>query len=272
VGSRPHPRAKRSLGQNFLVDENIQRKIVSALGAGPADTVLEIGPGRGALTRHLVGHVGRLVLVELDDHLAASLESRYGAREDVDVVHADILDVQLSELVAGGGPADETLVIGNIPYNITTPILFHLLERPRPRDIVLMVQDDVASRIVADVGTKEYGALSIGVRTVADVARLFKVGRNAFRPVPRVDSAMIRVTPIRPAPLSEAEEVTLRRLVRAAFQWRRKQFGKILREHPDLRYPAEVAVAAASAAGISLTDRPETVTPEQFVTLSAALP
>jgi 16S rRNA (adenine1518-N6/adenine1519-N6)-dimethyltransferase len=272
VSGSGRSRPKRSLGQNFLVDENIQRKIVDALGAGPEEHLVEIGPGRGALTRHLAGRVGRLTLVELDDELAAELSEEHRGRQDVRVVHGDILSTPLASLAAQGEDASELVVVGNIPYNITTPILFHLLERPRPREIVLMVQDDVAARIVADPGTKEYGALSVGVRTVADVERLFKVGRNAFRPVPRVDSAMIRVRPRRPPPMSEADEARLRTLVRAAFQWRRKQMGTILRDHPDLACDAEGAERAAREAGIPLTDRPERLAPGDFVRLAAALP
>jgi 16S rRNA (adenine1518-N6/adenine1519-N6)-dimethyltransferase len=262
-------RAKRSLGQNFLVDPNLQRKIVAALEVGLGDEVLEIGPGKGALTRHLVGTVGHLVLVELDDGLAKSLVAEHAGRPDVTVVHGDVLALPLAELVREP-PA--LSVVGNIPYNITTPIVFRLLERPRPRQIVLMVQDDVADRIVAPVGTRVYGALSVGVRTVAAVERLFDVGRKAFRPVPGVDSTVIRITPRRPAPLELAEEARLRRLVRAVFQWRRKQIGKILRDHPELRYAPEAAAAALRAAAASHVDRPERLSPEQFVTLAGALP
>jgi 16S rRNA (adenine1518-N6/adenine1519-N6)-dimethyltransferase len=264
-----HRGAKRSLGQNFLVDENLQRKIVAALDAPGGAEVLEIGPGRGALTRHLAGAVRRLVLVELDDDLARELADRYAGRDDVRVVHADVLDVDLPALCE---EPSELLVVGNIPYNITTPIVFKLLERPRPKRIVLMVQDDVADRLVGPVGTKAYGALSVGVRAVAEVERLFRVGRGAFRPVPKVDSAVIRIRPLRPAPLSEREEERLRRLVRAAFQWRRKQLRKILRDHPDLMCPPEAAEAAATRAGTDLEDRPERLTPDQFVRLAAALP
>ena len=261
--------AKRSLGQNFLVDENLQRKIVAALGAPPSAEVLEIGPGRGALTRHLAGRVRRLVLVELDDDLARELAERYAGRDDVRVVHADILDADLGAL---SEDPDELVVVGNIPYNITTPIVFKLLERPRPRQILLMVQDDVADRIAGPVGTKAYGALSVGVRTVAEVERLFGVGRGAFRPVPGVDSAIIRIRPFRPERLTVAQEAALRRLVRAAFQWRRKQLRRILRDHPDLAYPPEIAESAASEAGVDLEDRPERLTPDQFVRLAGALP
>jgi 16S rRNA (adenine1518-N6/adenine1519-N6)-dimethyltransferase len=262
-------RAKRSLGQNFLVDPNIQRKIVAALGAGAGDEVLEVGPGRGALTRHLVDRVRRLVLVELDDDLAEALAREHAGRPDVTVIHADVLDVDLASVSRS---PSELLVVGNIPYNITTPIVFHLLARPRPREIVLMVQDDVADRICADVGTKEYGALSVGVRTVAEVERLFDVRRGAFRPVPGVDSTVIRIRPLVPAPLSADEEIRLRTLVRATFQWRRKQLRRILRDHPDVAAPLEAVEAAARASGVDLDDRPERLTPEQFIRLAAALP
>lgn len=261
-------RAKRSLGQNFLVDANLQRKIVDALGAGPEDEVLEIGPGRGALTRHLVGHVGRLVLVELDDALAAALQERYGGRHGVEVVHGDVLTTPLADHLRD--PA-AVRVVGNIPYNITTPIVFRLLERPRPKEVVLMVQEEVADRMCARPGTKEYGALTVGLRSVARVERLFKVGRGAFRPVPGVDSAVVRITPIRPEPMDAAEEERLRVLVRAAFQWRRKQLRRILRDHPDLRYDEQEIAAATEAAGATPEDRPERLSPEQLITLARAL-
>lgn len=264
AGRRP----KRSLGQNFLVDANLQRKIVDAVGASADDEVLEIGPGRGALTRHLAGSVGRLVLVELDDDLAHALEERYGSRPDVEVVHGDVLEVPLEAHLRD--PA-AVRVVGNIPYNITTPIVFRLLERPRPRDIVLMVQEEVADRIVAPVGTKAYGALSVGVRAVAEVERLFKVGRGAFRPVPGVDSAVIRITPHRPERTTVADEESLRVLVRAAFQWRRKQLRKILRDHPDLGFGPERLERGLAAAGAEPTDRPETVSPDGFVRLAGAV-
>jgi len=261
-------RAKRSLGQNFLVDANLQHKIVEAVGAGPDDEVLEIGPGTGALTRHLVDRVGRLVLVELDDELAAGLVERYGDRDHVEVLHGDVLEVSLADHLSD---PDGVLVVGNIPYNITTPIVFRLLERPRPRAIVLMVQDEVAARIVAPVGTKTYGSLSVGVRTVADVERLFKVGRGAFRPVPGVDSAVVRITPFRPERTDEREEASLRSLVRAVFQWRRKQLRKILRDHPELGYDASTLARALEAADVAPTDRPERVAPDAFVRMVRAL-
>lgn len=261
-------RAKRSLGQNFLVDPNLQRKIVSALGATPEDDVLEIGPGRGALTGHLAGRVRRLVLVELDRGLAEELERRYGEDPEVEVHQADILATDLSSVTPDWS---RTLVVGNIPYNITTPILFHLLRRPRPRDVVLMVQREVADRIVAAPGTPGYGALSVGVQSVARAELLFGVPRQAFRPVPRVDSAVVRVTPTSPPPLDEADEIRLRRLTRAAFQWRRKQMQKILRDHPQLNVPRESVASVGTALGLDLRRRPETFSPEGLTRLAREL-
>lgn len=266
--SAPH-QARKSLGQNFLVDPNQQRRIVAALEAGPADAVLEIGPGRGALTGLLAEAAGRLFLVELDDILAEALRERFSDTAHVTVVHEDFTKVDVAALV---GEPHALKVIGNIPYNITTPIIFRLLEPEiRPASIVLMIQREVADRIVAPAGTSEYGALSVGVRTVARVERLFHVGRNSFRPVPRVDSTVIRIEPIRPAPLSPQEERELRELTRVAFAWRRKQLQKTLRSAPAYALAAAEVAEVEARTGIALDLRPEDLEPAQFIALSAAL-
>lgn len=271
--SDPDPRSrrrpKRSLGQNFLVDDRAARRIVAALEAGPDDEVLEIGSGRGALSRHLAGSVRRLTLVELDDELAAELGREHEGSDDVRVVHSDFLELDWSRHVED---AARVHVVGNIPYNITSPILFKLLERPRPTVIVLMVQAEVARRIVAPPGSRAYGALTVGVRSVAESELLFDVGRRAFRPMPRVDSSVLRIRPTRPEPLTAEEEVGLRTLVRALFQWRRKQLGKILRDHPDLGVPRDRLEEIADGLGIDLGDRPERLAPTDFLRLSRALP
>jgi 16S rRNA (adenine1518-N6/adenine1519-N6)-dimethyltransferase len=268
---RPPPagrhEAKKSLGQNFLIDPNLQRKIVDALEPTADDDVLEIGPGQGALTKHLVGRVGRLTLVELDDSLAAQLATQYATNPEVHVVHRDILDVDLHSVSDDPG---RLKVIGNIPYNITTPILFHLIERrPRPRVVVLMVQREVADRILAAPGTRTFGALAVGVQAVADVQRVVHAGRKAFRPVPDVDSTVIRITPHDPPRLEPGAEPALRALTRAAFGQRRKQFQRILR--------VALAIDAAQIAGIEdetgfdLRARPETFSPDDFILLSRIL-
>jgi 16S rRNA (adenine1518-N6/adenine1519-N6)-dimethyltransferase len=186
-------RAKRSLSQNFLVDPNLRRKLVETLGAGPEDTVLEVGPGHGELSERLVGEVSRLILVEKDDRLAELLIQRWGPRDDLCLVHADVLDLDLSTLVAGG-PAPR--VISNVPYSITSPLLFRFLDiRPLPSRIVVLVQEEVGRRIVADPGTRAYGALSVGVRARATAHVEFRVGRQAFRPIPAVDSVAVVIEP-----------------------------------------------------------------------------
>lgn len=262
------PRAKRSLGQNFLIDQNIQRNIVDALDPQPTETVLEIGPGYGALTQHLLGRAQRLVLVELDNALAAQLQKRFADDPAVDVLHRDVLDLALEEVT----DAPEALrVIGNIPYNITTPIVFALLERrPRPRDVLLMVQREVAERMTAAPGGKQFGALAVGVQAVAEVETVLQVGRRAFRPVPDVESAVVRITPHVPPRLEPAEEIALRNLSRVAFGRRRKQFQRTLRDAYGLD-PAEVQQIEARL-GTDLRQRPETFSPAEFVRLARLLP
>ncbi len=265
--NRQH-RPKKSLGQNFLVDGNLQRKIVEALDPRPEDAILEVGPGRGALTRHLAGRCKDLYLVELDDELAQELKGGVARLPGVQVLNLDILEVDLGDLT----PQVEALkVVGNIPYNITTPILFHLLQRPRPREILIMVQKEVGERILAEPGNGDYGALTVGVRSVARVERVLKVPASAFRPVPGVDSVVIRVTPLRPEPLTLLEEESLRALTRAAFQQRRKQFQAILRNNPEMALSHEEVGEVESATGFDLQQRPETFSPEDFLRLSRAL-
>lgn len=265
--SRAPHRAKRSLGQNFLIDPNLQRRIVDAIDPGPDDVVLEIGPGRGALTRHLVDRAGTLVLAELDRQLAARLREEYADRPGVRVIEGDVLDLPLEEVTAD---VAELKVIGNIPYNITTPIVFSLLERAvRPGVIVLMVQREVAERMAAPPGGKAYGALAVGVQSVAEVERVLNVGRQAFRPVPDVESAVVRIVPHRPPRLHADEEAALRELTRRAFGQRRKQFQRILRD----AYALDVGgiEALEGRLGLDLSRRPETLSPAEFIALSRAL-
>ncbi|MDE2773956.1 MAG: 16S rRNA (adenine(1518)-N(6)/adenine(1519)-N(6))-dimethyltransferase RsmA [Gemmatimonadota bacterium] len=261
-------RAKKSLGQNFLVDPRHQRRIVDALAVGPADEVLEIGPGRGALTRHLVGRARRIVLVELDDALVADLRGRWEDRDDVEIVHGDALELDLRDLLEDPSSAK---ILGNIPYGITSPLLFKLLERPRAAVIQVMVQREVGDRLSAEPGTREYGALAVGVGALADVVRLFQVPRSVFRPVPRVDSTVVRIVPHVPPRLTATEEADLRVLTRASFQWRRKQLGKILREHPDVALPRDVVERVAKDTQIALSDRPEMLSPGRLLELSRAV-
>jgi 16S rRNA (adenine1518-N6/adenine1519-N6)-dimethyltransferase len=292
-------RAKRRLGQNFLVDPNLQRKIVNALEPLSGDTIVEIGPGRGALTRHLADTGARLLAIELDDDLAADLAAEFQDRPNITIIHTDILDWDPRTLPGANGAGGATAsgpdsaggatasgpdpggdaagdlrpalkVVGNIPYNITSPILFRLLEWPLvPERIVLMVQKEVAERILATPGEKAYGALTVGVQAQARVERLFHVGRQAFRPVPGVDSTVIRIWP-RPSTHPGTGE-PLRSLTRAAFGMRRKQLQKILRSAPGYGLESAAAERVLGEVGLQPEDRPETLEPHTFVRLAAAL-
>lgn len=261
-------RAKKSLGQNFLIDPNLQRKIVASLDPEPEDEVLEVGPGSGALTRHLAGRVRRLRIVELDDELAEALEHEFAEHAGIEVIHADILELEPARLAGG----EDLKVIGNIPYGITSPLIFHLLEiQPRPRRIVLTVQKEVAERLSARPGTKQYGALTVGVGAIADVKILFQISREAFRPRPDVDSATIRIEPVRPIPLTPGQEENLRRLTRAAFSRRRKQLQKVLRQAGEYGLSAEEARGILSSLSIDPATRPDALPVADYVRLAELL-
>src|SRR5438128_2000608 len=181
------PPIRKSLGQHFLTDRRILQRIVDALELRGTETVIEIGPGRGSLTALLAGAAARLVLIEYDRALAALLRERYATTPSVEVIEADVLTVPLA--LAAGGPFR---LVGNVPYYITTPILFHALEPPQPERAVYLVQREVADRIVAAPGSDDYGALSVNVQGFANPKRLFKVAPGSFDPPPKVESAVVR--------------------------------------------------------------------------------
>ncbi|MGV3708713.1 MAG: 16S rRNA (adenine(1518)-N(6)/adenine(1519)-N(6))-dimethyltransferase RsmA [Gemmatimonas sp.] len=258
------PRARKSLGQHFLHDESTLDAIVDALGDISQRTVLEIGPGRGVLTDRLVERAKRVVAVELDTFLAGHLTQRYAHRPHVQIVHADVLKVTLSE-IAG----DDFVLAGNVPYYITTPILFHALERPRPSVAVYLVQREVADRMAAPPGSKTYGALSVNVQAVAGVQLVKHVPPGAFHPPPAVDSAVVRIVP-RPDPVIEqAQEERFRLFVQNAFSFRRKQLVRVLRN--VLNVNADVANEIAAECGIAPDVRPEVLSPQDFARLVASI-
>jgi 16S rRNA (adenine1518-N6/adenine1519-N6)-dimethyltransferase len=178
---RGNPPIRKSLGQHFLNDRRILQRIVDALELTGEETVVEIGPGRGSLTELLLPSARRLVLIEYDRALAAQLRDRYAGTASVTVVEADVLEVNLGGVA--GGPYH---LVGNVPYYITTPILFHALEVPRPNRAVYLVQREVAERIVAAPGSDEYGALSVNIQSVANATLLFRVAPGSFVPPPKV--------------------------------------------------------------------------------------
>ena len=227
------------------------------------DTVVEIGPGRGALTDLLVQRAGRVVAVELDHALAGILRGRYAGNDSVEIVEADILQTDPGELGGEG-----YLLIGNVPYYITTPILFHALECRLPRRAVFLVQREVASRAMSSPGSRTYGALSVNLQVLATVERVFDIPPGAFRPPPKVDSSVILVTPLATPVLREGEQRRFRSFVQSLFSQRRKQIGTILRALPPSAagIPA-VTQDALATLGIPTSERPERLSPVQFVEL-----
>ncbi len=213
---------KKKLGQNFLTDRNITKKIVLLSGAVPEDHVLEIGPGFGALTREIVECSSQVTVVEKDPKLAAFIRTEY---PQLNLIEGDFLQTDL-EVLAKDKPLR---VLGNIPYSITSPILFKLLEHRRSfLSATLMMQHEVAMRIVAKPCTKEYGILAVQIQAFCEVNYLFKVGRKVFRPQPGVDSAVIKITPKKNDPIEDAEG--FRKFVRTAFHQRRKTLQNNLKD------------------------------------------
>jgi 16S rRNA (adenine1518-N6/adenine1519-N6)-dimethyltransferase len=257
------PPTRKSLGQHFLSDRRILGRIADALQLQGQETVLEIGPGRGALTDILADRSGRLIAIEYDRALAAMLRERYARRGNVLIAEADVLEVSLGELAAG-----PYVLVGNVPYYITTPILFHALTPPRADRAVYLVQREVAQRLVARPGSKEYGALTVNVAAVARAEMLFTVPAGAFSPPPKVESAVVRITPLASSFVTPDEERPFRVLVQSAFGMRRKQMRRVVRTLYSL--DAEQADVVLARAGIDPEVRPETLSVEQFVGLMRA--
>lgn len=261
----PSPRLRplRSLGQHFLVDRGIVRRIVAAAGVAPGDTVLEIGPGRGILTEGLLEAGARVVAVEMDRGLHAALAERFRDEPRLTLHHGDALRFDLAAVPA------PYMVVANLPYQVTTPLLFRLIEAPRaPAVVVVMVQREVADRLLAAPGTKEYGVLTVGVRARARCEACFAVPPGAFRPPPRVRSTVLRLTPLASPAVPEDEMAAFMAVVRAALGRRRKTLRNALATL-DLA-PARIA-AALAAAGIDPGARGETLDLSAFRRLHAAL-
>ncbi len=260
----PLPPVRKSLGQHFLSDPRILSRIADALGPLDAATVVEIGAGRGALTDILRERARRVVAVEVDRALAALLRARYADDDRVQVVEGDVLRAALGELAGG-----DYVLAGNVPYYITTPIIFHSLERPRPSRSVFLVQREVAERLTASPGSAEYGALTVNLRAAARAELLFGVPAGAFQPPPRVQSAVVRIEPLAQPLLPRTLEQYFRTFVQSCFAQRRKQMRRVVRSIGGLDPSAAEDVLRRS--GIPPEVRPEVLTPEQFAALALAL-
>lgn len=251
---------KKSLGQHFLHDPNMIRKVAGTLCAEPRDPVVEIGPGTGALTGRLAARYDDFTAIEIDERAVAALREEH---PNVDVRHTDILETDWSALAREKGRALH--VIGNLPYNITSPILFSLLDaRDALSEAVLMMQREVAERLTVPPGNKRYGAPSVQVQLLAEPELLFRVSRHVFEPKPNVESAVVRLSFGEDANRTEGVEVAwLRTLVRAAFGQRRKMLRNSLR-----KWTKDQGIAFPNGWD---RKRAEALSPEQFVELARHL-
>ena len=251
--------AKKALGQCFLHDRGVVRRIVEAAGIQPHHTVVEIGPGLGIRTEALATAAGRVHAVERDRDMVAVLRQRL---PDVELLQQDALELDLSRFAA------PLQVLGNLPYNITSPLLFHLLQQRRQVEaMTLMVQREVAQRLCAAPGSsKAYGAPSVICQRLARVKLCFAVGRGAFFPVPGVDSAVVQLR-IRETPLVQLDDALFARVVRAAFNFRRKTLRKAL----SSTFDRELVAQALERSGIDGQRRGETLNVQEFGALALAL-
>lgn len=264
-------RTQKKYGQNFLIDAHIPEKIVEAAGVAGSDCVLEIGPGIGTLTQYLAARAGRVIAVEVDTGLIPVLSETLAEYENTLVISADVLKVDLKKLIEDHAQDRPVKVVANLPYYITTPILMSMLEAQLPvLSYTLMVQKEVADRMQAAPGTKDYGALSLAVQyyTVPEV--VLQVSPGCFLPKPKVGSTVIRLTS-RPERLAENEKEALFRIIRAVFSQRRKTLYNSLRHAAELSYSAGQITAALESCRLRPDIRGEALSLEQFIELEKAL-
>lgn len=251
-------RARKRFGQHFLHDPGVLARIVAAIDPRPGQRIVEIGPGPGALSRPLLERCRRLEVIEIDRDVIPELQKRCAGVGELVVHQSDVLEFDIAALHGGGAPLR---ICGNLPYNISTPLLFYLLESQAViADMHFMLQKEVVDRIVAKPGNKIYGRLTVMLAAACTSEALFRVGRGAFQPPPAVDSAVVRLIPHATEPFPMPDRARFARVVAAAFSMRRKTLRNSLR---GLAGPE-----AFAAAGIAADRRPETLSPAEFAKLA----
>lgn len=254
-------RARKRFGQNFLHDPGIIRRIVESIAPRPGQHLVEIGPGQGAITRELLQITGELDAVELDRDLIEPLAQTCGPLGELRIHSADALKFDFCQLAA---PGKRLRVVGNLPYNISTPLLFHLLEQAACiEDMHFMLQKEVVERMAATPGNKSYGRLSVMLQAMCEVTPLFDIGPGAFKPAPKVDSAFVRLQPYREPIIQISNHDTFSRLVTQAFSQRRKTLRNNLREL--------VSIETMEELGIDPGVRAERLTLEEFAVLANSI-
>ncbi|MEW8185753.1 MAG: 16S rRNA (adenine(1518)-N(6)/adenine(1519)-N(6))-dimethyltransferase RsmA [Candidatus Thiodiazotropha endolucinida] len=251
-------RPRKRFGQNFLHDPGIIQRIVQAIDPQPGDNLVEIGPGQGAITTELLSLIGRMQAIELDRDLVGPLAERCASLGELQIHNTDALKFDFTQLAVTERPLR---VVGNLPYNISTPLLFHLLDQAdQIRDMHFMLQKEVVDRMAAKPGSKTYGRLTVMLQARAEVTSLFNIGPGAFNPPPKVESAFVRLLPLKQSPYQIDDWDRFSRLVSQAFSQRRKtlrnSLGKLL------------TADAITAAGIDPGNRAEQLSVAEFVNLA----
>ena len=264
---------QKKFGQNFLIDTHVLDKIIAAANITKDDMVLEIGPGIGTMTQYLCENAGKVIAVEIDKTLIPILENdTLSAYDNYRIINEDVLKLDLGKLVQEENGGKPIKVVANLPYYITTPIVMMLLEERIPIDnITVMVQKEVAERMQAGPGSKDYGALSLAVQYYADAYIAANVPPNCFMPRPNVGSAVIRLTLHAEPPVKVHNEKLMFALIRASFNQRRKTLQNGINNSPELNFSKENVSAALQQMGLPETVRGEALTLEQFAKLSDLL-
>ena len=262
-------RFKKSLGQNLLLDDNINRIMVDAARLSKEDYVIEVGASLGALTRRICQNAGQVLSIEIDATFMPCLEEQFGTMDHVKLFRGDVLNHSLGKLIDEYIPGGETYkLISNLPYYITTPILFHFLESPLHFErLVTMMQDEVGQRLVAPVGAENYGILSIAARLYADVDVVHKVPASCFVPKPKVDSCIVRFR-CKKELTHDIEPKFMMKVVRAAFAQRRKTLRNSLTKSGAFGVPKDIVLEALAAAGINDGRRPQSLDLDDFALLA----
>ena len=263
---------QKKFGQNFLIDEHVLDKIIAAAGITKEDFVLEIGPGIGTMTQYLAEAAREVAAVEIDRNLIPILQETLAEYDNVTIINKDVLKLDIAELAREKNGGQPIKVVANLPYYITTPIIMSLFESGVPlSSITVMVQKEVALRMQAQPGTKDYGALSLAVQYYAEPYLAANVPQNCFIPRPNVGSAVIRLTRYAEPPVGVKDEKLMFRLIRASFNQRRKTLLNGLKNSPELSFSREEILEALARAGLPENVRGETLTLEQFAALADVL-
>ena len=267
-------RIKKRLGQNFLIDEGILNRIVEIANLNKKDIVVEIGPGMGNLTKKLAQKVKKVLAIEIDENLVKLLKETLRPYSNIEIIHADILKIDLKKLLITGhrSPITKVKVVANLPYYITTPIIIHLLKaREILSNIVVMVQKEVGRRMVAKPRTKDYGAFSLLVQYYTKPQITIKVPRSAFLPEPEVDSCVVNLEVLEKPAVEVKDEELFFKVVRAAFEQRRKTLKNALSQTKDLRLSKKKVLEILEKADVKPLRRGETLSLEEFARLSNLL-